>query len=259
MAEVVLSDVVRVAQERTQAYLPAIDTQRSNCLTITAIPQDVMPHIKMTVGKVRDIYECANTMVLITTDRQSAFDRNLASIPFKGQVLNLTSQWWFSQTQHIIRNHIIGCPHPNTTVGRKCTVFSVEFVMRGYITGSTNTSLWTHYSNGVREYCGHHIPDGLVKNQKLERNLLTPTTKDDKHDELISAEEVVAQGRMTQEEWDTCAEAAQALFAFGQEIAAKRGLILVDTKYEFGKDADGNITLLDEIHTPDSRRVLKLL
>ena len=126
--------------------------------------------------------------------------------------------------------------------------------MRGYVTGSTSTSLWTNYNKGVRQYCGHDLPDGLVKNQKLESNLLTPTTKDTVHDELISAEEIVSSGRMSQEDWDTCAAYSMNLFDFGQRIAAERGLILVDTKYEFGKDASGNIVVIDEIHTPDSSR-----
>lgn len=126
--------------------------------------------------------------------------------------------------------------------------------MRGYITGTTSTSMWTNYKQGVRDYCGHLLPDGLVKNQKLDQNKLTPTTKDDTHDELISADKVVSSGRMSQADWDTCAKYAHALFALGQELAAQRGLILVDTKYEFGKDKEGNILLVDEIHTPDSSR-----
>jgi phosphoribosylaminoimidazole-succinocarboxamide synthase len=126
--------------------------------------------------------------------------------------------------------------------------------MRGYITGSTSTSLWTNYSKGVRNYCGHIFPDGLRKNQKLDGNKLTPTTKSDEHDELISAEEIIKQGYLTEEDWNQCAIYAHALFEFGQEVAKKNGLILVDTKYEFGKDADGNIVVADEIHTPDSSR-----
>jgi phosphoribosylaminoimidazole-succinocarboxamide synthase len=148
----------------------------------------------------------------------------------------------------------LGSPHPNITIGKKCTVFPVEFVMRGYITGSTSTSMWTNYAKGVRNYCGHMLLDGLIKNQKLDAIKLTPTTKDDVHDELISAGEVVSSGRMSQQDWDVCASYAHKLFAFGQEKSLEKGLILVDTKYEFGKDDEGNIFLIDEIQTPDSSR-----
>jgi phosphoribosylaminoimidazole-succinocarboxamide synthase len=205
-------------------------------------------------GKVRDTYELEDKLILITTDRQSAFDRVLASIPFKGQVLNLTSAWWFEQTEHIISNHVIAIPDPNVTVAKKCEVFPVEFVMRGYVTGTTGTSIWTQYKNGVRNYCGNVLPEGLVKNQRLAEPLLTPTTKDALHDRPISAEDIVKEGLMTQADWDTCATAARKLFQFGVETAAKHGLILVDTKYEMGKDADGNIVIVDEMHTPDSSR-----
>mmetsp|Transcript_29255 Transcript_29255/g.38464 ORF Transcript_29255/g.38464 Transcript_29255/m.38464 type:complete len:378 (+) Transcript_29255:65-1198(+) len=250
------SKVVEDCQEKTKGYLDTIDRARSNhCLVATEIPGDILPEFEEKyVGKVRDVYKCKNYQILVSTDRQSAFDRNLASIPFKGQVLNLTSQWWFDQTKALVPNHVICSPDPNVTVGKKCTVFPIEFVMRGYITGTTGTSMWMNYKKGVRQYCGHSLPEGLVKNQKLESNLLTPTTKDSEHDELISAEEIVSSGRMSQEEWDKCAAYAQELFAFGQGQAAERGLILVDTKYEFGKDAEGNVLLIDEIHTPDSSR-----
>ena len=191
---------------------------------------------------------------LITTDRQSAFDRILAAIPFKGQVLNQTSAWWFEQTKDIIPNHVINIPDPNATVARKCTVFPIEFVVRGYITGSTSTSLWTVYNSGDREYCGNVLPDGLVKNQKLETNMLTPTTKEEHHDRPISPSEIVNEGWMSQEDWDYCSGKAVELFTFGQKIAAENGMILVDTKYEMGRDEDGHIMLIDEIHTPDSSR-----
>lgn len=171
------STVLLQAQQRTMQYLPLIEAHRASCLTATALTEHVDKPVEKTVGKVRDVYRCGKFMVLVTTDRQSAFDRNLASIPFKGQVLNLISHWWFRQTQHIVPNHVLACPHPNITVARACQVFPVEFIMRGYITGSTNTSMWTHYANGERDYCGHRLPEGLVKNQKLSANLLTPTTK----------------------------------------------------------------------------------
>ena len=205
-------------------------------------------------GKVRDTYDLGDKLVLVTTDRQSAFDRVLASVPFKGQVLNLTSAWWFEQTQHIIPNHVLVIPDPNVTLAKKCKVFPVEFVMRGYITGTTSTALWTQYNNGVRNYCGNPLPEGLRKNQKLAKPLLTPTTKDEKHDHPVSPAEILELGLMTQKEWEIAANAAFKLYEFGVQTAEKHGLILVDTKYEMGKDDEGNILLVDEIHTPDSSR-----
>lgn len=205
-------------------------------------------------GKVRDTYDLGDKLVLITTDRQSAFDRVLASVPYKGSVLNLTSAWWFEHTEHIIPNHVLVIPDPNVTIAKKCKVLPIEFVVRGYITGTTSTSLWTQYKNGVRHYCDHDLPEGLRKNQRLEKPLLTPTTKEETHDRPISPTEIIAEGWLTAEEWEIASQAALRLFAFGVETAAKHGLILVDTKYEFGKDADGNIVLIDEVHTPDSSR-----
>ncbi len=230
-------------------YTARIRSELNNCLTVTDLPVG-----KKYSGKVRDTYDLGDKLVLITTDRQSAFDRILAAIPFKGQVLNLTSAWWFEQTRHIVKNHVISIPDPNITVAKKCTVFPIEFVVRGYITGSTGTSLWTVYNNGSRNYCGNPLPEGLRKNQRLDHPLLTPTTKDKDHDRPISAEEIVAEGWMTQEDWEAASDIALKLFAFGQETARRHGLILVDTKYELGKDQDGNILLIDEIHTPDSSR-----
>ncbi len=205
-------------------------------------------------GKVRDTYDLGDKLVLITTDRQSAFDRVLASVPYKGQVLNLASAWWFEKTEHIIPNHVIAIPDPNVTIAKKCTVFPVEFVVRGYITGTTSTSLWTQYNGGVRNYCGNVMPEGLRKNQRLDRPVLTPTTKDAVHDRPISPQEIINEGLMSKEDWEMASHAAMQLFQFGVETAAKHGLILVDTKYEMGKDANGNIVLVDEIHTPDSSR-----
>eukprot|EP00934_Nitzschia_sp_Nitz4_P009007 Nitzschia sp. Nitz4//scaffold6_size259037//23591//25034//NITZ4_001044-RA/size259037-augustus-gene-0.282-mRNA-1//1//CDS//3329556803//8997//frame0 len=207
-------------------------------------------------GKVRDRVELPNNrLALITTDRQSGFDRHLASVPFKGAVLNLTSAFWFEKTKHIIPNHIIDVPHPYVTVSRKCKPFPIEFVVRAYMTGSTSTSIWKNYQNGVRNYCGHALPEGMTKNQKLWANILTPTTKEEEHDRPISPEEIVAEKWMTQEDWDVCAKAALEVFALGGKIAADHGLILVDTKYEFGRDEEtGEILLIDEVHTPDSSR-----
>ena len=205
-------------------------------------------------GKVRDSYDLGDKILLITTDRQSAFDRVLASVPFKGQVLNQVSAFWFEETKDIVPNHVISIPDPNATLAKKCEVFPVEFIMRGYLTGSTSTSAWTLYNNGSRNICGNVLPDGMVKNQRFPKPIITPTTKSDEHDESITPEGIVDEGLMTQDEWDTTSYIAQRLFARGMEIAAKNGLILVDTKYEMGMDKDGNIILIDEIHTPDSSR-----
>jgi len=219
------------------------------CLTETNLPIG-----KKYRGKVRDTYELEDKLILITTDRQSAFDRVLASVPYKGQVLNLTSAWWFEKTKQIVPNHVLAIPHPNVTVAKKCTVFPIEFVVRGYITGTTSTSLWTQYQKGVRNYCGNPLPDDLRKNQRLEKPLLTPTTKETEHDRPISPKEIVTEGWMSQEDWDQASDIAMRLYQYGVDMAEKHGLILVDTKYELGKDAEGKITLIDEIHTPDSSR-----
>ena len=235
--------------DSTEHYKNRIRAELRNTLRET----NLMSSNKRT-GKVRDQYNLSDGIALITTDRQSAFDRVLASIPFKGQVLNLTSAWWFKQTEHIIDNHVINIPDPNVTFAKKCKVFPIEFVVRGFITGSTSTSLWTVYNSGDREYCGNKLPEGLIKNQKLDSNMLTPTTKDDYHDRPISPDEIVKDGWMKKRDWDYCSKKALELFSFGQELASKNGMILVDTKYEMGLDSDGNITLIDEIHTPDSSR-----
>ncbi len=230
-------------------YTIKIKQGLANCLTETNLPKG----IKL-VGKVRDSYDFGTELALITTDRLSAFDRLLAVIPFKGQVLNQTSAWWFDQTRHIIDNHVLNIPDPNVTIAKKCTVFPIEFVVRGYITGSTDTALWTHYNNGSRNYCGNELSNGMVKNQKLDHNILTPTTKEKDHDRPISPPEIISENWMTAPDWEYASTKALELFRFGQETAANHGLILVDTKYEFGKDEDGKILLIDEIHTPDSSR-----
>uniref|UniRef100_A0A7S2YVU4 Phosphoribosylaminoimidazole-succinocarboxamide synthase, chloroplastic n=1 Tax=Chloropicon laureae TaxID=464258 RepID=A0A7S2YVU4_9CHLO len=220
-----------------------------NCLSSTSLAKGIKRE-----GKVRDLYELDDKVVSVTTDRQSGFDRHLASVPFKGQVVNETSVWWLNQTRDLVPNALVSAPHPNVAIMKKCRVFPVEFVVRGYLTGSTGTSIWTNYSKGVRSYCGNDLPDGLVKNDKLERNIVTPTTKAESGDVPITPQEIVEQGLMTQEEWNYASGKALALFTFGQEVALKNGLLLVDTKYEFGVDDDGNILLIDEIHTPDSSR-----
>jgi phosphoribosylaminoimidazole-succinocarboxamide synthase len=225
------------------------------CLTATDLPLTAKSLTEKYVGKVRDTYEMGDgRLLLVTTDRQSGFDRLLGAIPFKGQVLNRTSLYWFEQTRDIIGNHAISSPHANALIARKCTVLPIEFVVRGYMTGSTDTSIWTQYQNGVRNYCGHALPEGMKKNEPLPKNIVTPTTKETTHDRPVTPEEIVAEGWLTAEQWEFTSAKALELFAFGQKIAAERGLILVDTKYEFGVADDGQILLIDEIHTPDSSR-----
>ena len=157
-------------------------------------------------------------------------------------------------SQHIIKNHVLSIPDPNITIAKKCSVFPIEFVVRGYITGSTSTALWTVYNKGEREYCGNSLPEGLIKNQKLDSIMLTPTTKEVEHDRPISPDEIIDESWMSKEDWEYCSQKALELFSFGQRQAKEHGMILVDTKYEMGKDSDGNIVLIDEIHTPDSSR-----
>ncbi len=207
-----------------------------------------------TEGKVRDVYDIGAALLIVATDRQSAFDRLLGHVPFKGQVLTQTSIFWFSQTAHIIKNHMIASPDPNAMVVKKCRVFPLEFIVRGYMTGTTDTSIWVNYNNNVRSYCGHELPEGMSKNQKLPHNIVTPTTKDAVHDRPLSAAEIINEGILTQEQWQFLAQKSLELFHFGQEVASENGLILVDTKYEFGVDDQGEIILIDEIHTPDSSR-----
>ena len=233
----------------TEKYKERIKAELNNTLTETTLDRG-----KKRAGKVRDQYALGDKIALITTDRQSAFDRVLASIPFKGQVLNLTSAWWFEQTKDIIPNQVINIPDPNITLAKNCEVFPIEFVVRGYITGSTSTSLWTVYNNGDREYCGNILSEGLVKNQKLDSNMLTPTTKEEHHDRPIAPNDIVREGWMTQTDWEYCSQKALELFEYGQKKAAENGMILVDTKYEMGKAKNGEIVLIDEIHTPDSSR-----
>jgi phosphoribosylaminoimidazole-succinocarboxamide synthase len=192
-------------------------------------------------GKVRDIYVFKDKIFLISTDRQSAFDRNLAIIPFKGQVLTQTSVFWFDKTEDIIPNHIIAVPDPNVIVGKNLNVFPVEVVVRGYITGVTGTSAWTSYRKGERNFCGSVLPEGLQKNQKFNKPIITPTTKSEEHDEQISPEEIVKRKLMTQEQWNYIAEKALELFKRGSRLADKNSLILVDAKYEFGYDDHGKI------------------
>ena len=208
-------------------------------------------------GKVREIYQPENDkLLLVTTDRLSAFDRVLGSVPYKGQILNQLSAWWFEQTKDIVANHMIEIPDPNAMLSHKVETFPVEVVVRGYITGVTSTALWYRYSLGEREIYGHRFPEGLKKNQVLPEAILTPTTKDGPtgHDERLTCDEVVEGGHLDAPTWDAVQEAALKIFAQGQKVADRAGLILVDTKYEFGRGPDGQIMLIDEVHTPDSSR-----
>lgn len=205
-------------------------------------------------GKVRDVYEQEDKLILITTDRMTGFDRLLAHVPWKGQVLNQVSGFWFQVTEDIIPNHVIEIPDPNVTVAKKCKPIRVEGVVRGYVTGVTDTAIWTRYSKGMRDFGGVKLSDGMKKNQKLPEAVFDPTTKEDVHDRALTPDEMIAEGFVTKELFEKVKEKSLALFARGQEIAAKRGLILVDTKYEFGTDEKGELVLIDEIHTPDSSR-----
>jgi phosphoribosylaminoimidazole-succinocarboxamide synthase len=208
-------------------------------------------------GKVRDCYDLENnTRLLITTDRLSAFDQILAVIPWKGQVLTQLARYWFEKTADIAPNHVISYPDPNVVLGRRLTILPVEIVVRGYLAGTTSTSILTQYSKGLRQMYGHRLPDGLRPNQALPQAIITPTSKafDGGHDEPLTTKQIIDTGLLTKSQWDEVSQKALALFARGQKMATDRGLILVDTKYEFGTDADGNILLADEIHTPDSSR-----
>jgi phosphoribosylaminoimidazole-succinocarboxamide synthase len=207
-------------------------------------------------GKVRDNYTRADRRFIVVTDRVSAFDRVLGTIPFKGQLLNGMAAWWFKETANVAPNHMVGVPDPSVLECVECTPVLVEMVVRAYATGTTSTSLWTHYEKGARVFCGHKLPDGLKKHQRLPEPILTPTTKAPKgeHDVSGSREEILATGKVTAKDFDEAAAIAMALFAAGQRICAERGLILVDTKYEFGRTKDGKLVVIDEIHTPDSSR-----
>ncbi|MBI2660302.1 phosphoribosylaminoimidazolesuccinocarboxamide synthase [Candidatus Woesearchaeota archaeon] len=206
-------------------------------------------------GKVRDNYTFGGKRLIITTDRISAFDRVLCTIPFKGQVLNQTAAFWFEKTKNIVQNHIISIPDPNAMLARECKPYPVEMVVRGYITGVTTTSAWYSYEKGVRDFCGNKLPEGMKKNQKFEKPIITPSTKAEHglHDESISGEEVIKRELVDEKTYRKMEKAALELFDFGTKLVAKNNLILVDTKYEFGELDDG-LVLIDEIHTPDSSR-----
>jgi phosphoribosylaminoimidazole-succinocarboxamide synthase len=208
-------------------------------------------------GKVRDNYSTSDgRRILVVTDRISAFDRVLGTLPYKGQVLNALAAWWFEQTKSIAPNHVLSVPDPNVMIGVECEPLKVEMIVRAYVTGNTSTSIWTHYAKGTRLFCGHRLPDGLRKHERLAEPILTPSTKAEHgdHDVSVSREEITASGAVTARDFDAAAEYAMALFRHGQQVCADRGLILVDTKYEFGRTPKGEIVVIDEIHTADSSR-----
>ena len=208
-------------------------------------------------GKVRDVYIQPDKLILVTTDRHSSFDRIIAHIPWKGQVLNQISAYWFEQTKDIVPNHVLSVPDPNVTIGKKCQLIQVEAVVRGYLTGVTDTAIWTRYEKGQREFGGVTLPHGISKNQQLPEPIFDPTTKEEGHDRALTPDEMMAEGYITEERFEELKMTALKLFRRGQEVAASRGLILVDTKYEFGMDGD-TLILIDEVHTPDSSRYWKL-
>lgn len=224
-----------------------------NCLQDVSFSQ--LPNHER--GKVRDSYSLEDgRRVMISSDRQSAFDQVLSAVPYKGQVLNQVAQFWFDQTEDICPNHIIEIPDPNVVIAKNLKMLPIEMVVRAYMTGSTETSIWPMYQRGERTLYGHLFPDGLVKNQKLPKTIITPTTKaaQGDHDAPITAREILENSVLTEAQWADVSTKSLALFARGQEIASQNGLILVDTKYEFGLDEKGVVTIADEIHTPDSSR-----
>ncbi|MEK7244395.1 MAG: phosphoribosylaminoimidazolesuccinocarboxamide synthase [Pseudomonadota bacterium] len=224
-----------------------------HCLTDGHFPW--LPNFQR--GKVRDSYDLPDgRRVMVATDRQSAFDQVLAAVPFKGQVLTQTARFWFDATADVCPNHVLAYPDPNVTVGRRLDMVPIEVVVRDYLTGSTATSIWTLYAKGERVLYGHKLPDGMTKNQRLAATLITPTTKGEgaAHDVPVTAAEIVQRGLVPPARWREIERAAIALFRRGRDLARARGLILVDTKYEFGIDREDRLRLADEIHTPDSSR-----
>jgi phosphoribosylaminoimidazole-succinocarboxamide synthase len=237
-----------------------IDSEEVRKLLRDALGETDLPLPGKGSGKVRDWYTlCGGRRLLVTTDRLSAFDRVLARVPYKGQAINELAAWWFAQTADIVSNHALGVPDPNALVALEAQPFAVEVVVRGYITGVTTTALWYRYALGERDIYGYRFPDGLHKNEPLPEPIITPTTKGGAsgHDERLTRAEVSAHGYLDTRTWDEVQAAALALYQRGESVARRVGLILVDTKYEFGRGADGRVLLIDEVHTPDSSRFWK--
>jgi phosphoribosylaminoimidazole-succinocarboxamide synthase len=237
---------------------PVLRAQLAHTLDHTSWTHFRGHHLPRYDGKVRDCYidEPHRERVIVVTDRLSAFDAVVGTIPFKGQVLNQLAEFWFRHTRPIAPNHMIRVPDPNVMIVRECEPLPVELVMRAYLTGVTSTSIWKAYEQGARVFCGHPLPEGMHKNQPLPRPILTPSTKAAKgdHDISVSKDELLAMGRIQPELFERAAAIAEALFAAGQAHAAKQGLILADTKYEMGVQPNGELVVIDEIHTPDSSR-----
>jgi phosphoribosylaminoimidazole-succinocarboxamide synthase len=220
---------------------------------VPEVVADLGPVIR---GKVRDIVDLGDQLALIATDRLSAFDHVLGTVPYRGQVLNELAAWWFDRIADLVPSHVVSVPDPNVTIGVKCRTLPVEVVVRGCLSGSTSTSLWTRYAAGEREIYGLTFPDGMVKNDALPRAVITPTTKAEQgaHDEPITEAGIIEQGLMSATRWDEVRTTALEVFERGREVAQAAGLVLVDTKYEFGLDGDDRLTIIDEVHTPDSSR-----
>ncbi len=228
---------------------------------IDNIPSNILKTVNLSglgekrQGKVKDIYIVKDKRIIITTDRISAFDKVLGFIPFKGQVLTALSVFWFEETRDIIQNHLISVADPNVLIVKECKLIPIEMVVRGYITGVTDTSIWGSYEKGERVIYGIKFPEGLKKNAKLSEYVITPTTKAAVgHDERLTEKEILAKKIVSPKLWKQMKEVSLALFERGQKICDKAGIILVDTKYEFGLDEKGELVLIDEIHTPDSSR-----
>jgi len=227
----------------------------------SALGETNLPLSNKQTGKVREWYNLPDgKRLIITTDRLSAFDRILARVPYKGQVLNQLSAWWFEQTKDMIANHLISTPDPNASIVTTVEPLPIEVIVRGYISGVTSTALWYRYSIGERNIYGYDFPKGLKKNQALPEPIITPTTKGGEtgHDERLTCAEVTEKGLLDEKTWNQVQQAALAIFKRGQEVANKAGLILVDTKDEFGIAPDGSVMLIDEVHTPDSSRYWKV-
>ena len=239
VSEEVLSELCSRTLERTDHALLGLD-----------------PSYALYEGKVRDNYTRGGERLLVTTDRISAFDRVLGTLPLKGQVLSRVTNHWFESTRHLAKNHLRRVVDPQAVLAEECTPLAVELVVRAYLTGVTSTSIWTAYARGERTFCGHRLPEGMRKNEPLPSPIVTPSTKAAKggHDESVSRAELLALGQVSEQDFDLASRLALTLFAFGQARAAERGLILADTKYELGKNAHGEIVVIDEMHTPDSSR-----
>jgi phosphoribosylaminoimidazole-succinocarboxamide synthase len=250
-----LDDLIDLVRETTMS---TIDETRLVASAHQVLREAIDPRLPgLYRGKVRDNYDLPDgRRILVASDRLSAFDRVLCCVPFKGQVLNGVARWAFEQTADLCPNHVLDYPDPNIVVGRRLDILPVEIIVRGYLAGATSTSILTLYRAGRREMYGQRFPDGLADNQALEAPIITPTTKavDGAHDAPLTADEILARGLLSEAQWRQVSETALALFARGQALAAERGLILADTKYEFGLDAEGTLRLADEIHTPDSSR-----